>query len=209
MAGRLMGMVVVALSLAACGGEDARVRDNSSAVSLTDSQIAGVLVAASQDALAAARTVADRGGPEACDYGSQMMVMHGAAMDRLHALGVRPTPSEIGVVLDYDTKKVIAEIGKATGRVAVDLLYLCLQVRAQTTVAELPMQADMPALQNEVEETRRNASGHLAIAAARAIDVAAAAAGGLRSNSIGDVCGPYDGPGPGNGTGLPTGRVGY
>ena len=142
MPGRCVGVVVVALSLAACGApEDARVRDNSSAVSLTDSQIAGVLVAASQDALAAARIVADRGGPEACDYGSQMMVMHSAAMDRMHAIGVRPTPSEVGVVLDYDTKKVIAEIGKATGRVAVDLLYLCLQVRAQTTVAELPMQA--------------------------------------------------------------------
>jgi hypothetical protein len=193
--------------LPACGdSDDAAVVVREPVAPLSDGQITGVLVSANEDAIVAAPVASDRGGPESRDYAAQGMAEHTAALDRIRALGIPVVSSDIGLALDLETKRVIAQIGKAQTTVAVDLLYLCWQVRAQTAVlalANVQLETGTVSLETEVDETRRVASEHLAIAAARAIDVAAVAAGGLRASTVTDVCGAYGGPLPGNGTGVP------
>lgn len=153
--------------------EDSGITD-SGEISLTDSQIAAVLVAINQGEINEGKLASNKA--EKADvqaYAKQMVDMHTKASTDaatlFQKLGITPAPSAVATVLTGNASSELEVLNKEAPGQEFDLDYIEDQAAAHKVALELidmklTPQADAPELQAFLEQTHYTVSMHLASA---------------------------------------------
>ena len=163
--------VVVAFVAAACG--DNTVQQGqvtpTSVTTLTDAQVTQVMLTANQGEIDASNVAAMRSTTSAVvGFGKEMVADHGAAVQRLVALGIAPADSALNQQLLAQNRMLMQQLQSIPAGSAFDLTYICSQVRAHTQLMQI-MQQQFGAVQNaqlsaEIKMEQPTVQGHLSMA---------------------------------------------